>query len=157
MFIKNQSQKKIMKVFLGADHAGFRIKEKIKKYFEKNKISYDDLGTFSTQPCDYPEYALKVAKKVAKQKQDRGILICGTGTGMVIAANKVKGIRAIAAYDAYSAKMSRFDNDANILCLRGRKFPYAKIKKIVNIWLKTPFSKEKRHKKRINKITKYEK
>ena len=145
-----------MKVILGADHAGFLLKEKIKKFLQKKKISYEDLGTLSKKPADYPDYAFKVAQKVAKQKDIRGILICGTGTGMVIAANKVKGIRAVAAYDAYSAKMSRSDNNANVLGLRGRLFPYRKIEHIIELWLKTPFNREKRHERRINKIAKYE-
>ena len=153
--IKDTSTKK-QKVILGADHAGFKLKEKLKKYFKKENILYEDLGASSEKYVDYPDYAFKVAQKVSKNKDVKGILICGTGTGMVIAANKVKGVRAVAAYDAYSAKMSRLDNNANILGLRGRNFPYKKIENIVSIWLKTPFSKEKRHKKRISKIAKYE-
>ena len=145
-----------MKIFLGADHAGFKLKEKLKKYFKKKKIPYEDLGTSSLNPVDYPDYAFKVAEKVSQQKNTKGILICGTGTGMVIAANKIKGIRAVAAYDTYAAKMSRVDNDANILCLRGRKFPYRNIQNIVSLWLKTPFSKKSRHQKRLTKITRYE-
>lgn len=146
-----------MKVILASDHAGFRLKEKIKGYLEKKKIEFVDLGTDSTQSVDYPDFAVKAAKKVAKNKDYRGIFICGTGTGMVIAANKVKGIRAVAAYDAYSAKMSRVDNDANVLGLRGRFFPYEKVKKIISVWLTTPFSRERRHKKRLKKIADYEK
>lgn len=116
---------------LASDHAGLRLKEKVKKYLARKKIEYEDLGTKSFKSVDYPDYALKVAEKVAKNKNTRGILICGTGTGMTIAANKVKGIRAVAAYDAYSAKMSRIDNDTNVLGLRGRFFPFEKIKKII--------------------------
>jgi ribose 5-phosphate isomerase B len=145
-----------MKIIIGSDHAGFRTKEKLKKYFEKNKIRYEDLGTDSEKSVDYPEFAAKVAKKVVKSKNNKGILVCGTGTGMTIAANKVKGIRAVAAYDTYSAKMSRVDNDTNILGLRGRQFPFKKITNIVNIWLKTPFSRKSRHKRRINKIKRLE-
>jgi ribose 5-phosphate isomerase B len=145
-----------MRVILASDHAGLRLKEKVKKYLEKKKIEYEDLGTKSFKSVDYPDYALKVAEKVAKNKNTRGILVCGTGTGMTIAANKVKGIRAVAAYDAYSAKMSRIDNDTNVLGLRGRFFPFEKIKKIITVWLDTPFSGEKRHKRRIKKIGDYE-
>ena len=141
-----------MRVILASDHAGLRLKEKVKKYLEKKKIEYEDLGTKSFKSVDYPDYALKVAKKVAKNKNTRGILVCGTGTGMTIAANKVKGIRAVAAYDAYSAKMSRIDNDTNVLGLRGRFFPFEKIKKIITVWLDTPFSGEKRHKGQIKKM-----
>lgn len=146
-----------MEVLIASDHAGFRVKEKIKKYLEGKKITYQDLGTDSCESVDYPDYALKVAERVSKNRNQRGILVCGTGTGMTIAANKVKGVRAVAAYDAYSAKMSRADNDANVLGLRGRFFPWEKVKKIINVWLSTPFSGETRHKRRIKKIADYEK
>ena len=145
-----------MRVMLASDHAGLRLKEKVKKYLARKKIEYEDLGTESFTSVDYPDYALKVAEKVVKNKNTRGILVCGTGTGMTIAANKVKGIRAVAAYDAYSAKMSRIDNDTNVLGLRGRFFPLEKIKKIITVWLDTPFSGEKRHERRIKKIRDYE-
>ncbi len=145
-----------MRVILASDHAGLRLKEKVKEYLAKKKIEYEDLGTESFTSVDYPDYALKVAEKVVKNKNTRGILVCGTGTGMTIAANKVKGIRAVAAYDAYSAKMSRKDNDTNVLGLRGRFFPLEKIKKIITVWLDTPFSGEKRHERRIKKIRDYE-
>jgi ribose 5-phosphate isomerase B len=145
-----------MRVILASDHAGLRLKEKVKKYLARKKIEYEDLGTSSFKSVDYPDYALKVAEKVAKNKNTRGILVCGTGTGMTIAANKVKGIRAVAAYDVYSAKMSRIDNDTNVLGLRGRFFPFEKMKKIITVWLDTPFSGEKRHKRRIKKIGDYE-
>ncbi len=145
-----------MRVIIASDHAGLRLKEKVKKYLKRKKIEYEDLGTESFTSVDYPDYALKVAAKVAKNKNTRGILVCGTGTGMTIAANKVKGIRAVAAYDAYSAKMSRIDNDTNVLGLRGRFFPLEKMKKIITVWLDTPFSGEKRHKRRIKKIRDYE-
>lgn len=145
-----------MRVIIASDHAGLRVKEKVKRYLKRKRIKYEDLGTESFTSVDYPDYALKVAEKVAKNKKTRGILVCGTGTGMTIAANKVKGIRAVAAYDAYSAKMSRIDNDTNVLGLRGRFFPFEKIRKIITVWLDTPFSGEKRHKRRIQKIGDYE-
>lgn len=145
-----------MRVIIASDHAGLRLKEKVKKYLKRKKIEYEDLGTESFTSVDYPDYALKVAEKVAKNRNTRGILVCGTGTGMTIAANKVKGIRAVAAYDAYSAKMSRTDNDTNVLGLRGRFFPLEKMKKIITVWLDTPFSGKKRHKRRIKKIRDYE-
>ena len=145
-----------MKIFIASDHAGFGVKEQIKKYLQKKKIDFEDLGTDSTEAVDYPDFAFEVGQKVARNKSHRGILICGTGTGMVIAANKVKGIRAVAAYDAYSARMSRLDNDTNILGLRGRFFPFAKIQKIISVWLDTPFSGEQRHRRRLKKISTYE-
>lgn len=143
-----------MKIILGSDHAGFKLKEFIKKYLESKGIAYEDLGTYSNKKrVDYPDYAVKVSKKVIKDKT-KGILICGTGTGMVMAANKVKGARAALAYDKYSAIMARHDNDANILCLRGRKINLNKELKIVKIWLNAKFSRLARHKKRINKLDK---
>ncbi|MBI4140611.1 ribose 5-phosphate isomerase B [Candidatus Woesearchaeota archaeon] len=145
-----------MKIFIGADHAGFKLKEDIIKYLKTLKISFDDLGTSSDERVDYPDFAFKVAGAVAKNKNARGILICGTGTGMVIAANKVRGIRAALIYDDYTARMAREHNDANIACLRGRKFPVKKALKILKVWLKTSFSRELRHKQRLEKVSKYE-
>jgi len=141
-------------IYIGSDHAGYDLKEKIKKLLDKNKVKYNDLGTNSKKPVDYPDYAKKVARKVIDNNGSKGILVCGTGTGMVIAANKIKGVRAIQAYDTYSTKMSRKDNDANILCLRARKFSFNKNKKLVNVWLKTKFSNKQRHNKRIKKLDK---
>jgi len=146
-----------MKIIIGSDHAGYKVKEKIKKFLGKHDIDYEDVGTDSEKDVDYPDYAKKAAKKVAQSKNILGILICGTGTGMTIAANKIKGIRAVAAYDEYSAKMSRNDNDANVLGLRGRNFPYTKIEKIIKVWLSIPFSGKKRHIRRISKIKRIEK
>jgi ribose 5-phosphate isomerase B len=146
-----------MKVIIGSDHAGFKVKEKLKKFLAARKILCEDVGTYSEESVDYPDYAAKVARKVARNKNRRGILVCGAGIGMVIAANKVRGIRAVAAYDAYSAKMSRLHNDTNVLGLRGRNFSYEKTKRIVGVWLETPFSGEKRHKRRIAKISSMEK
>lgn len=149
-----------MRIFIGSDHAGFDSKEKIKRYLEIKRIEYEDLGAKKYEKRDdYPDYAFKVAERVAKDRGKRalGILICGTGSGMMIAANKVPGARAVTAYDSYSAKMSRLHNNANILCLRGRDFPFNKIKKIMNIWLKTEFSSDERHKRRLKEIESYEK
>ena len=143
-----------MKVYLGSDHAGYKMKEKIKGLLDVWGIPYEDLGTDSEKPVDYPDYAKLVAKKVVGDSGSRGILICGSGTGMVMAANRVKGIRAVAAYDSYSAKMSRFDNDANVLGLRGRKFLFKDSEKIIKIWLGSKFSKMVRHKRRIKKLDK---
>jgi len=144
-----------MKIVIGADHAGFNIKEKIKKFLDKKKINYEDLGANSfEQSDDYPDYAEKVARKVAKDNDSKGIVVCGSGMGMAIAANKIKGIRAVCAYDKYTAKMSREHNNANVLCLRGKNFPFWKIKMILHIWLSTEFSGEERHKRRIGKIEK---
>jgi len=145
-----------MKVIIGSDHAGYRRKEDLKKFLSRKNIRLEDVGTHSSEPVDYPDIAEKVAKKVSRDKTSKGILVCGSGTGMTIAANKVKGIRAVAAYDNYTAKMSRVDNNANVLGLRGRGFPLDKTKRIVSTWLKTAFSKKKRHAQRIDKIAKLE-
>lgn len=141
-----------MVIYLGADHAGYKLKERIKVFLEANDINYEDLGTDSEKSVDYPDYAKVVAGRVVKDKGSRGILICGTGTGMTIAANRIRGIRAVAAYDFYSAKMSRIDNDSNILALRGRNFRFKEIEKIMKIWFKTSFSKVVRHKRRVEKL-----
>ena len=142
------------KLFLGADHAGFAAKEKIKFYLERKKINYKDLSPKYSAGDDYPDHAFKVAKKVKQNKNHKGILICGSGVGMAMAANKIKGIRAVAAYDAYTAKMSRFHNDANILALRARIFTLPKTEEIISLWLKTRFSNATRHKRRIKKLDK---
>jgi len=148
----------MVKIYLGSDHAGFNLKKRIVVLLKKKGIEYEDLGGFDRNKSDdYPDYAFKVAKKVAKDKNSKGILICGGGTGMAIAANKVKGIRAVVAYDDYSAKSSREDNNTNVLCLRGRKFPIKKSERIVSIWLKTKFSGISRHERRIKKIDNFRK
>ena len=148
--------KKRTKVYIGADHAGFEVKEKLKKYFDKEKIEYEDMGGIGDKTDDYPEFAFKVGKKVANEEGARGVLVCGSGTGMAIAANKVKGVRAVAAYDTYSAKMSRKDNDSNVLCLRGRGGDYGKDLKLTKAWLDEDFSGEDRHQRRIRKIREFE-
>ncbi len=148
--------KKRFNVYLGADHAGFKLKEKLKKYFDKNSIGYEDMGGNGDGRDDYPDYAFLVGKKVAKENNALGILICGTGTGMVVAANKVKGVRAAVGYDYYSVIMGRKHNNINVLCLRGRKFSDEKNLKLVKLWLKEGFSGKKRHKRRLRKIRNFE-
>ena len=145
-------------IILGSDHAGYAAKQAIISSLAKKGRTLLDVGGFSEQTHDdYPDYAAEVAKAVAQEKGKAvGILICGTGTGMVIAANKIKGIRASVVYDEYSAKMARQDNDANIIALRGRNFSITKDTKLVEIFLNTPFSGEERHKRRLRKIAKLE-
>lgn len=145
-----------MTIYLGSDHAGFEHKEYVRSLLEKQGIPYVDLGAFSsTKKVDYPLFAKRVAHNVVKHKDKAlGILVCGTGTGMAIAANKIKGARAAFAYDEYSAKMARHDNDANILTLRGRDFAKTKLASIVRTWIETPFSNLSRHKKRIAQLEK---
>jgi ribose 5-phosphate isomerase B len=145
-----------VKIAIGSDHAGFKLKEEIKKHLAKQKIEVADLGTNSEEAVDYPDFAFPVAEAVSSKKADRGILICGSGVGMVVAANKVKGIRAVNAYDENTAKQSREHGDCNVLCLAGRKLSTDQALKIVDIWLKTPFSGDERHIRRIGKIAKRE-
>jgi len=139
-------------IAIGSDHAGFRLKQKIIDHLMKKRVNVVDVGTYGTASVDYPDYAKKVANIVKRKKKALGILVCGTGTGMCIAANRIKGVRAVAAYDAYSARMSRHDNDANVLCLRGRNISFKKELNIVDVWRKSGFSGIKRHKRRINKL-----
>ena len=144
------------KIYLGADHAGFALKEKIKKWLTQKKISFVDLGDTTLKPKDdYPDYAVKVAKKVVKSKS-KGILICGSGQGVCIVANKIKGIRAALAEHIKDAYLARKDDDCNVLCLQGRGTNFNKVQKIVQTFLETNFSTISRYKRRINKIKKLE-
>lgn len=141
-----------MKIALGADHAGYVLKESIKEFLNSKKIEYKDYGTFKIDSCDYPEYAYKVGQAILNQEADLGILICGTGIGMSITANKIKGIRAANVYDLKTAKLSRLHNDANVLCLGGRIMDEKKALPIVEIWLNTSFEGD-RHQNRLNLIS----
>ncbi len=141
-----------MKLIIGADHAGFRLKEYLKRYLDRKKIRYEDIGAFSLQPSDdFPDYAIRVARKVARGK-GLGVLSCGNAEGICIAANKVRGARAAVCYDFYTARTSRQDDDANIICLRGRNFPFAKSARILQKWLDTPFSRKRRFVRRLKKV-----
>lgn len=139
-------------IYLGADHAGFHLKEELKKYLEELGYEYEDLGNQELDPKDdYPDFALAVGKKVALS-QEKGILICATGFGMAIAANKIKGIRAAVCWDEFTALQSREHNNANILCLGGKVIDLETTKKITRIWLETEFVGEERHVRRLKKI-----
>lgn len=139
-------------IYLGSDHGGFKLKEKITEYLESKNYKYQDCGTYNNSSCDYPDFASQVVECVKKEKNNLGILICGTGIGMSIAANKYSGIRATLCYDEITAELSREHNDANILCLGERTTGIKKSLEILDIWLNTPFSNEKRHIKRLEKI-----
>lgn len=141
-----------MVIALGADHAGYLLKEKIKKYLSDKKLEFKDYGTFKLDSCDYPEFGYKVSQAVATQEANVGILVCGTGIGMCITANKIKGIRAALATDVETAQLSRLHNDANVLCLSGRKLEEDVAMKIVETWLNTSFEGG-RHEGRLNLIT----
>tara|TARA_Y100000591_G_scaffold283850_1_gene265097 strand:- start:131 stop:568 length:438 start_codon:yes stop_codon:yes gene_type:complete len=139
------------RICISSDHAGFEIKEFIKELLIKSKISTIDLGPLSNKSVDYPDYAKKVSNRVSKKKSDVGILVCGSGTGMAISANKTKGIRAAVGYNIKSTQLSRQHNNANILCLGARLIKRKDIKRILSIFLKTKFEGG-RHKRRIKKI-----
>ena len=143
-------------IAIGSDHGGFDLKEKIKKFLTERKIEVDDLGTVKMESVDYPDYGIKVSKLVSEGKVERGILICGTGIGMSIVANKFPKVRAALCHDSYSARMSREHNDANVLILGGRVTGDELALEIVRIWLETSFSGG-RHKSRLEKIEEIEK
>ncbi len=144
-----------MKIALGADHKGFAFKEKIKTHLIARSIPVTDFGTFSEESTDYSDYGLKAASDVISGNADRGILICWTGNGMAIAANKVKGIRAGLATDHEMARLTRAHNDANVLVLSGKYTPEDQLLEIVDTFLSTPFEGG-RHQRRLDKIKKYE-
>ncbi len=139
-------------IALGCDHGGFELKQEIIKHFEGKKISYKDCGTYSEESCDYPVYARKVTDAVLNKECELGILICGTGIGISIAANKVKGIRAALCHDCFSAEATRSHNDANILAMGARVIGPGHALKVVDTFLETPFSQDERHIRRINLI-----
>ena len=139
------------KICISSDHAGYEIKEFIKEQIIKSKISIIDLGPFLKKSVDYPDYAIKVSNRVSKRKSDIGILVCGSGTGMAISANKTKGIRAAVGYNIKSTQLSRQHNNANVLCLGSRLTKRKDIKKIIKIFLNTKFEGG-RHKRRVKKI-----
>ena len=141
-----------MKIGIGSDHGGFELKEHIKDYFEKEGIDYLDYGTNSLDSVDYPDYGRKLAEGVISGEVDKGIAICGTGIGISIACNKVKGIRCALCGDTYSARMSVEHNNANIMALGGRVIGKDLAIEIVSIWLKSQFQGG-RHERRINKIS----
>ncbi|MGB9629918.1 MAG: ribose 5-phosphate isomerase B [Thermodesulfobacteriota bacterium] len=140
-----------MKIGLACDHGGFELKEEIKAFLKSINQDPIDLGTFSDVPVDYPDYATLVAEKVSQGELERGILICGTGIGMTIVANKFRGVRAALANDLYSSRYSREHTDANVLVLGGRIVGKGLAKEIVRLWLATPFEGG-RHQRRLEKI-----
>jgi len=144
-----------MKISLGADHAGFELKEKIKKLLLQQGIEVNDRGTHSSEAVDYPDYARKVAEEVADHDADLGILVCGSGIGMSIVANKVAGVRAANVSSEYEAQLSREHNDANVLTLGARLISDQNAFQIVQKWLETSFAGG-RHQRRVEKISEIE-
>ena len=139
------------KIFISSDHAGFKLKESIKMYLSKKRLSFQDLGPSNDDKVDYPDYAHKVAKKVKTSKNNVGILVCGSGTGMNITANKHKNIRAAQCFNLKSTKLSRLHNDANIITLGSRVLSKKNALNFVGVFLNTKFEGG-RHSKRIRKI-----
>jgi ribose 5-phosphate isomerase B len=140
-----------MKIAIGSDHRGYRVKEDIKVLLGEFGHECIDVGSNNDGPSDYPDMAYVAAKAVSEGQVDRAILVCATGIGMCIAANKIMGVRAALCHDELSAVISRDHNDANILCLSGDQIGEVLLRKIVAVWLDTPFSKG-RHLRRVNKI-----
>ncbi len=126
-------------IAIGSDHGGFQMKKELMLYLESKGIEVKDYGTYSEDSCDYPIYAKAVSKAVANGEAEKGILVCGTGIGMSIAANKIKGIRASSVTNEYSAEFTRRHNDLNVLCLGGRTLGIEIAKRIVDIFIETPF------------------
>jgi len=144
-------KKLFTKICIGSDHAGYDLKEKIKDCLINKSLSVIDLGPFSKDSVDYPDYARKVAKRLILKKSDAGILVCGSGTGMAITANRFKGIRAAQCYNKTSTILSRQHNNSNIICLGSRMLKHKEAFKYVMYFLNTKFESG-RHQKRINKI-----
>ena len=139
------------KICISSDHAGYKLKEHIKTYFIKKEIPLIDLGPFKIKSVDYPDYAKKIARRVAGKRSDVGILVCGSGTGMAISANKIKGIRAAVCYNSKSTRLSREHNNANIIALGSRLTNKNEAMKLIKIFLNTKFQGG-RHLRRVKKI-----
>ena len=145
-----------MMIAVGSDHGGYALKQHILRYLKENGFEYKDYGCFSEQSVDYPDFALPVAEAVASGEAERGIVICGTGIGVSIAANKVPGVRAALCHDCFSAKATREHNDSNVLAMGERVIGPGLALEIADIWLHTPYAGG-RHQARIDKITAIEK
>lgn len=139
-------------IALGSDHGGFELKQHVINYLKENNIEYIDYGCKSEEACDYPEFAKLVSNAVLEGKADKGILICGTGIGISISANKVKGIRCALCHDCFSAEATRLHNDANVIALGGRVIGRELAIKVIDTFLNTSFSNDDRHIRRISKI-----
>jgi ribose 5-phosphate isomerase B len=144
-----------MRIALGSDHAGFEEKERLKPFLTSLGVEVQDLGTESTDSVDYPDYARAVAELVASGEVDQGVLVCGSGTGMAIAANKVPGVRAAVAWNEETARLARQHNDANVLAIGARTTPEGQIPAIVRVWFQTQFESG-RHASRVQKICDFE-
>lgn len=155
LILKGSGVRKRMKVIVTADHAGMTLRNEVKSVLEELKIEYEDTGPEELTSVDYPDFAFNAAKRVASGEFDRGIFICGTGIGMSISANKVKGIRCALVHDVFSAKATREHNDSNILAMGERVIGPGLAREITKTWLQTEFTGG-RHERRVNKIITYE-
>ncbi|MBI5968952.1 MAG: ribose 5-phosphate isomerase B [Deltaproteobacteria bacterium] len=140
-----------MKILLGSDHAGFELKENLRKYLKERNVEVEDLGVESETPGDYPDIGSAVAEKISRGEYERGILICGSGIGMSIVANRFSGVRAALCHDLYTARMSREHNDANVLVLGGRLIAKGLAREILKVWLESEFQGGN-HQRRLGKI-----
>jgi RpiB/LacA/LacB family sugar-phosphate isomerase len=146
----------ILRVIIGSDHAGFSLKEDVREFLSEASLEVLDVGTYTDESVDYPDFGGKVAEKVSSGEFARGILVCGSGVGMTIVANKFSGVRAVMCLDSQTARMSRKHNDTNVLVLAGRRTDIETAKPIITTWLETEFEGE-RHSRRLNKVTDIEK
>ena len=142
-----------MKITIGSDHGATELKEVVKKVLAEFNVEINDVGTFGNAAVDYPDIAEKVCAEVVSGNSERGIVLCGTGIGISIAANKIKGIRCALCNDVFSAKMSREHNNANVLAMGGRVLGIGPASEIVRAWLSTDFSGDERHNRRLSKIS----
>lgn len=144
-------------LYIGADHRGFKLKEYLKGYLDNKKILYKDMGAFEyDKHDDYPDFALKVANEVAENKGE-GVLICGSGAGVCMAANKIDGIRAVVCHNEDEARLSKKHDNSNILCLSANSLKEKEAENILRVWLETDFTNKGRHKRRLDKIKEVEK
>jgi len=146
-----------MRIALAADHRGYEIKKRLIASLTKQGHAVDDKGTTGPESCDYPDLAFLVAEDVGQDKADRGVLICGTGIGMCMAANKVMGVRAANCHDLITAELCRRHNNANVLCISGDLLGEDLVERLVKTWLTTDFEANSRHSRRVDKIMHYEK
>ena len=142
-----------MKITIGSDHGATELKEVVKKVLAEFNVEINDVGTFGNAAVDYPDIAEKVCAEVVSGNSERGIVLCGTGIGISIAANKIKGIRCALCNDVFSAKMSREHNNANVLAMGGRVLGIGPASEIVRAWMSTDFSGDERHNRRLSKIS----
>lgn len=146
-----------MKIAIGADHGGFHLKLEIISFLKKKRYTVTDVGAHNDNPSDYPDFALAVSDQIIRKKAVRGIIVCGSGVGACIAANKIPGIRASVCHDTFSARQGVEDDDMNVLCLGARVIGANLAEEIITVFLKARFSKLERHKRRLNKVRQIEK